>query len=114
MLLYRSIELSINSWDSERTIKDKTEKRSNLDKVIRRIGITAIVAAILNIFIPSEKTAYIMVGAYATQKVSENEKVQETGKKVLTLIEQKLDSYIEEGINSASKNAKGQKDGKEK
>lgn len=75
--------------------------------------VISIFSAFILIALPSEKTAYMMVGAYATQKVTENEKVQETGKKVLTLIEQKLDNYIDEGIKSAerkvSKEIKGDK-----
>jgi hypothetical protein len=50
-----------------------------------------------------------MVGAYATQKIAENDKVQETGSKVLAVINQKLDTYIEEGIEKAEKAAKSKK-----
>ena len=53
------------------------------------------------IIIPSQKTAYMMVGAYATQRVAENPKVQDMSGKVLTIIEQKLDGYIEDGIKEA-------------
>jgi hypothetical protein len=57
-------------------------------------------------FLPAPKTAYMMVGAYAAQKVAENGKVQETGGKVLELINQKLDSYIEEGLEQVQKKGK--------
>ena len=60
-----------------------------------------IVSALILILIPSEKTAYTMVGAYAAQKVSENDKVQQMSGKVLTIIEQKLDGYIDEGFKEA-------------
>lgn len=74
------------------------------------IGLTSI---FLLIFIPSEKTAYTMVGAYAAQKVSENDKVQQMSGKVLTIIEQKLDSYIDEGFKEAEeKLSKSEKKGK--
>lgn len=53
------------------------------------------------ILLPSEKTAYTMVGAYAAQKVAENDKVQQMSGKVLTIIEQKLDGYIEDGVKEA-------------
>ena len=53
------------------------------------------------ILLPSEKTAYTMVGAYAAQKVAENDKVQQMSGKVLTIIEQKLDGFIEDGIKEA-------------
>jgi hypothetical protein len=42
-----------------------------------------------------------MVGAYAAQKVAENDKVQQMSGKVLTIIEQKLDAYIDEGMKEA-------------
>lgn len=60
-------------------------------------------AVIVLILLPAPKTAYIMVGAYAAQKVVENKSVQETSGKVMTLINQKLDHYIEEGIAEATK-----------
>ena len=61
----------------------------------------AVLSCWVVILIPSEKTAYTMVGAYAAQKVAENDKVQQMSGKVLTIIEQKLDGYIEEGIKEA-------------
>lgn len=62
-----------------------------------------IIAVIMLVVLPSEKTAYTMVGAYAAQKVAENEKVQQMSGKVLTIIEQKLDGYIEAGLEEAKK-----------
>lgn len=53
--------------------------------------------------LPTQKTAYTMVGAYAAQKVAENERVQQLSGKVLKIIEQKLDDYIDEGIDEAKK-----------
>ena len=47
--------------------------------------------------LPSEKTAYTMVGAYAAQRLSENSEVQALSGKVLTIIEQQMDKYIAEG-----------------
>ena len=50
-----------------------------------------------------------MVAAYAAQKVSENDKVQQMSGKVLTIIEQKLDGYIAEGIKEAESKVKKEK-----
>ena len=47
--------------------------------------------------LPSEKTAYTMVGAYAAQRLAQNTEVQEMSGKVLTIIEQQMDKYIAEG-----------------
>ena len=104
-LLYRFIGLQIESWDSAIVIKRKMEARVPLEKWIKRFFIIIGVTSLFAVAIPSEKTAYVMVGAYVTQKVSENENVQETGKKVLTIINQKLDSYIDEGLKVAEKKA---------
>lgn len=49
------------------------------------------------VILPSEKTAYIMVGAYAAQQLTQNSEVQKLSGKVLTIIEQQMDKYIAEG-----------------
>jgi len=69
----------------------------------------AIASAWVLILLPSEKTAYTMVGAYAAQKVAENDKVQQMSGKVLTIIEQKLDAYIDDGIKEAEAKVKKEK-----
>jgi len=69
----------------------------------------AVVSFWFLILIPTEKTAYTMVGAYAAQKVAENEKVQQMSGKVLTIIEQKLDGYIEDGIKEAESKVNSKK-----
>lgn len=55
------------------------------------------------VIVPSEKTAYTMIGAYAAQKVSKDENVQKLSGKVLTIIEQKMNEYIEEGSSRKHK-----------
>ena len=57
------------------------------------------VAGFLNIILPNEKTAYIMLGAYATQKVAEDPRTQELGNKVLKIVNTKMDKYIEDLTN---------------
>lgn len=99
----RFVGFSIESWDSQRERELKSAKAAFCDKWLKRMGITLAILVPLSILIPSEKTAYMMVGAYAAQKVAENEKVQATGQKVLTIIEQKLDTYIDEGIKESQK-----------
>jgi len=94
------------SWnlDREGKLREKLVTiRARMLRGFKYSIITLVCAAFVLIFIPSEKTAYIMVGAYATQKIAENDKVQETGQKVLTIINQKLDTYVEENIKAANK-----------
>lgn len=59
-------------------------------------GTAAAVLITLSAIIPSERTAYLMVGAYAAQKIAEDPKVQQISSKVLKAIELKIDGYIEE------------------
>lgn len=63
----------------------------------------ACVAGFLNIFLPNEKTAYIMLGAYATQKVAEDPRTQELGNKVIKIVNSKMDQYIEDMTAKATK-----------
>lgn len=59
-------------------------------------------AFITAIAIPSEKTMYMMAGAYATQQVYQSEEARQLGSKLVKLIDKKMEQYIgeaEEAIN---------------
>lgn len=105
MGMYRMIECSPESWDGAKVSEKKRATAASVDKFLWRTGIVFILAVFIHVAIPSEKTMYMMVGAYATQKIAENDKVQQTGQKVLTIIEQKLDSYVDQGVKEATKRA---------
>lgn len=94
------------TWDSQRDEQIKQGRRDASVTVMKWSGSVVLVAVLLNVLLPSEKTAYTMVGAYAAQKVAENDKVQQMSGKVLTIIEQKLDSIIEDGFKEAQNKTK--------
>ncbi len=94
------------TWDSQRDEQIKQGRRESSVTVMKYAGSIVVLSVLLNVVLPNEKTAYTMVAAYAAQKVSENDKVQQMSGKVLTIIEQKLDGYIEEGIKEAEQKAK--------
>lgn len=99
------------SWNLNKdgTLKESVlAKRAAVKKFLKWSVIVLVISSFIQIFIPSEKTAYTMVGAYAAQKVAENDKVQVISGKVLKVIEQKLDSYIEDGLDEVEKR-KGKK-----
>jgi hypothetical protein len=100
-LFYRGAECSINSYDNEERKKVRIENAAWAMNHVKTAIKVLIPCAVILTFLPTERTAYIMVGAYATQKVAESGAVQETGGKVLKLINQKLDSYVQEGIDAA-------------
>ena len=58
-------------------------------------GIT-LVSMALAIFLPTTKTAYLMIGAYAGQKVVESPEVQELSGDILKIIKAKVKEYAEE------------------
>ena len=72
--------------------------RDTMKKGMKYFSIIFFILLPLPNLIPSEKTAYTMVGAYAAQQIATDQRTAEISGKVLTLINQQLDSYIEEGI----------------
>lgn len=80
--------------------------------VKRMKGLAASIVLLMftQILIPTEKTAYTMVGAYAAQQVAENPQVQKMSEKVLKIIDAKLDTYVEEGVESVKNKAAKQLD----
>lgn len=98
-------DYSWNYKDRDQTIlkDDVTSFRKLVDKSWKYAAIAMVSTSTLNIVIPSEKTAWLMVGAYAGQKVAENENVQRLSGKVLTVIEQNVDKYTQENIDKQTK-----------
>ncbi len=91
------------TWHSSRDNEIYDARRSAALRVAKWSAGVFLGASIISALIPSEKTAYTMVGAYAAQKVAENENVQRISGKVLAVIEQKLDTYIQEGVAKVEK-----------
>ena len=85
-----SLLISFITYCDQYTNKPFWRKGINLSLSILIPSIIVLVA------IPSEKTMYTMVGAYAAQKVAEDPKVQKLSGKVLNILEAKLDGYIAE------------------
>lgn len=94
-------ETDEKSYYSPQTNRERKENGVMCKKYMARAFWVGLCMSIFMIFLPTEKTAYTMVGAYAAQKVAENDKVQQMSGKVLTIIEQKLDQYIDDGIQEA-------------
>lgn len=102
--------IAVINWDSSGVASYEEATREQYKMVSRTFGkhasraaILASVLAIVLALVPSEKTAYVMVGAYAAQKVAENPEVQRMSSKVLNIIELKLDEYIEDTTKAVEK-----------
>ena len=72
---------------------DASEKELNRLKKALTIALSA---ALLLVFIPDKKTMYIMVGAYATEKIVETPEAKEFGNKLLNVVNHKLDKMLED------------------
>lgn len=101
LMVYRGAECSQETYYDDERNKLQAEKAAWTMVRVKLALKVLIPCLIVMTFLPAPKTAYMMVGAYAAQKVAENGKVQETGGKVLELINQKLDGYLEEGMKEA-------------
>lgn len=98
LMIYRGAECDQRSYYNDAGNAKQTEKAKWAMGHVKTVLFVLIPCMIFLTLLPTPKTAYMMVGAYAAQKVAENGKVQETGGKVLALINQKLDQYLDEGI----------------
>lgn len=61
--------------------------------------ISSIVLALIATILPSEKTIYLMLGAYTSQKIIQSE----TAGKVLEIVNLKIDDYLEEAKKEKAK-----------
>lgn len=87
-----------NEDSRSRLLNDlETNKKNGVFRIRAAIA-SLVIAAMGIVFTPSEKTAWIMVGAYAAQKVVTSPGMQDTGNKIVTIINNKLDSFITEGV----------------
>lgn len=94
------------SWDLNRdgTLKTKVAaSREFTLKVLKYCSVATVFVGVITIFIPSERTAYMMLGAYAAQKVSQDPHAQEVGEKIMKIANAKLDQYVEEAIEPKKK-----------
>lgn len=100
------------SWDlkSDGTLKDKVAAAREFGvKVLKYCSVATVIFGAVTIFIPSERTAYMMLGAYAAQKVSQDPHAQEVGEKIMKIANAKLDQYVEEAMQDHKKK-KGKRD----
>lgn len=85
------------SSDSEKEQSEKKHFNDNLRNIekqavknVKLSLILCVLAWVVAALIPREKTIYLMAGAYATEQLASNERVQKIGSDVLEVIETKL------------------------
>jgi hypothetical protein len=85
-----------SSYDRRFNLESHTEVKNLIGRWWKNIGIITVFIIIINSITPHEKTMYLMVGAYTAQKIAENDKTHVISEKVLKIIENKLDGYIDD------------------
>lgn len=105
-----AVNIEEPSFTHESEIAKRREILAKIKSWFKNIITWLIVINIINIAIPSERTAYMMVGGYLSQSIAQSETMgkvlTESGKlsnKVLTIINSKLDGYIDEAIKEVEK-----------
>ena len=73
---------------------DNNEK-ARFSKFFKCSIITCIISVLVCIFVPSQKTYYLMKGSAVIEDLAKNDKVQETAGKTLDLLNQYLDEKLE-------------------
>ena len=63
------------------------------------VGVITFLSMLILVFVPSEKTAYTMAGAYVTQQVITHPEVRDMSEDVLAIIKNKLKQYVDESVN---------------
>jgi hypothetical protein len=101
LALNRLIDCEIYSYYNEDRVAETKRKIAFTEKYGKIFIFTCLIFAFIHVMIPTQKTAYMMVGAYAAQTIAQSNGAQETGGKVLKIINQKLDGYIEDGVDAA-------------
>ena len=76
----------------------KVIKYAGAKKLVKKLWIAVTITCVLLIIVPSKKTAYVMVGAYAAQQLAQNEDVKTIGGKVYSIITSELDFYLEKSL----------------
>lgn len=95
VLINRSITNDVYDHDADYAVKKRNQANSAFNSV-KKFGLIGPMLIALSILIPSEKTIYIMAGAYATEQIASNERVQKIGSDVLQVIEGKLEKLKQE------------------
>ena len=76
----------------------KAIKYAGAKKLVKKLWIAVTITCVLLVVVPSKKTAYVMVGAYAAQQLAQNDDVKTIGGKVYSIITNELDFYLEKSL----------------
>ena len=89
--------------ETEEELNNKLKIKSTLTKSVKWTIPFAVIFELLSVLLPNERTVYLMTAAYATQTITQNDRVQKIGSDVLGVVEKKLSEMKGESSNDNSK-----------
>lgn len=101
-LIYLSEQMP-NRHDSTAEREWKALKYAGAKRLLKKLWITVTISALVLVVVPSKKTAYVMIGAYAAQQLAQNDDVKTIGGKVYSIITNELDFYLEKSLPTKKK-----------
>lgn len=90
--------------ETDEQFSRKVEIRTKIFNYSKYLAPTFLTLCLVSALLPNERTIYLMAGAYATEQIASNERVQKIGSDVLEVIETKLGEMKKE--ESEEKEAK--------
>lgn len=76
------------------SVDDEHEKQKTILMWVRRVVVGTAIGGMVMVFVPSSKTAWLMIGGYAAQSAFESE----TGEKLKAIVNAKLDEILAEQL----------------
>lgn len=101
-LIYLS-EHTPSRYDNNAEREWKALKYAGAKRLLKKLWIAVTITCVLLVVVPSKKTAYVMVGAYAAQQLAQNDDVKTIGGKVYSIITNELDFYLEKSLPTKKK-----------
>ena len=85
---YPILDRKENSYFNENILPKRLKAKRF---ILKYSAPTLIILAVVIILLPNERTLYMIAGAYATEQIAKNERVNKIGSDVLDIIENKLE-----------------------
>ena len=98
-LLVGNLGVEKYGHETDQELENELKIKKILVKSIKWTVPFTIIFVLVSVFLPTERTVYLMTAAYATQTIAQNDRVQKIGSDVLEVVEKKLSEMKGGGSN---------------
>ena len=95
IMQFSNYGVKVYSIDTDEEIEKEKQVKNTFSKYWKLCAIIFPLLIFVSILLPKERTIYIMAGAYVTEQIATNDRVQKIGGDVLEVIEGKLSKMKE-------------------